>query len=189
MRATNHLDRLSDIELASLSAAGDRAAFGVLMARHSGLVRGLVRRMGAQATLADDIAQDAFIAAFTGIGGYRGEGSFGGWVCRIASRLYIKHVRHEMRYELMAETPETADQWADPGLSKDLDEALKALSAAERLCVTLCSGAGYSHPEAAEILKLPLGTVKSHVKRGLDKLRRRLAPESEEPAVGNAPHG
>ena len=94
MRATNHLDRLSDIELASLSAAGDRAAFGVLMARHSGLVRGLVRRMGAQATLADDIAQDAFIAAFTGIGGYRGEGSFGGWVCRIASRLYIMKSGH-----------------------------------------------------------------------------------------------
>ena len=65
---------LSDVELASLSAAGGREAFGVLMARHAGLVRGLVRRMGAQAAVADDIAQDAFIAAYSGIGGYRGEG-------------------------------------------------------------------------------------------------------------------
>ena len=71
----------------------------------------------------------------------------------------------------------------------DLDEALKSLSAAERLCVSLCCGAGHSHPEAAELLNLPLGTVKSHVKRGLDKLRRALAPEDTDVAVGNAPHG
>ena len=61
----------------------------------------------------------------------------------------------------------------------DLDEALKALSDEERICVTLCYGGGLSHSEAAEALNSPLGTVKSHVKRGLDKLRRRLAPESD----------
>jgi RNA polymerase sigma-70 factor (ECF subfamily) len=58
----------------------------------------------------------------------------------------------------------------------DLEEALKGLSAAERLCVSMCYGAGLSHAEAADALNLPLGTVKSHVKRGLDKLRARLAP-------------
>ena len=58
----------------------------------------------------------------------------------------------------------------------DLDEALKGLSAPERLCVSMCFGAGLSHAEAAEALNLPLGTVKSHVKRGLEKLRARLAP-------------
>ncbi|MGE5502500.1 MAG: RNA polymerase sigma factor, partial [Ignavibacteriales bacterium] len=58
----------------------------------------------------------------------------------------------------------------------DLDEALKSLSPAERMCVSLCYGAGMSHAEAADALNAPLGTVKSHVKRGLDKLRLRLAP-------------
>eukprot|EP01035_Chromulina_nebulosa_P059258 gene59258-81135_t len=58
----------------------------------------------------------------------------------------------------------------------DLDEAMKTLSPAERMCVSLCYGAGLSHAEAAEALNAPLGTVKSHVKRGLDKLRLRLAP-------------
>jgi RNA polymerase sigma factor (sigma-70 family) len=171
-----NLSRLSDADLASLSAAGDRDAFGLLVARHGGLVRGLIRRMGAQPSLADDIAQDAFVAAFTNISGYRGDGAFGSWVCRIAARLYVKRVRKEARYDLMADTPEEADDQPDPGVAMDLDAALCALSEAERLCVSLCSGAGHSHPEVAEMLDLPLGTVKSHVKRGLDKLRRRLAP-------------
>jgi len=54
---------------------------------------------------------------------------------------------------------------------------LKALNETERLCVSLCHGAGLSHPEIASALNLPLGTVKSHVKRGLDKLRARLSPD------------
>ena len=61
-------------------------------------------------------------------------------------------------------------------VSHDLDEALKTLSETERVCVSLCHGAGMSHPEIAAAMNLPLGTVKSHVKRGLDKLRARLSP-------------
>ena len=59
----------------------------------------------------------------------------------------------------------------------DLDEALKGLTDIERLCVSMCHGAGLSHAEIAAALNTPLGTVKSHVKRGLDKLRARLSPE------------
>ena len=61
----------------------------------------------------------------------------------------------------------------------DLDEALKGLTDIERLCVSLCHGAGLSHAEIAAALNTPLGTVKSHVKRGLDKLRDRLSPEPD----------
>jgi RNA polymerase sigma factor (sigma-70 family) len=180
----NHA-QLADLDLASLSAAGDQAAFGALMRRHGPLVRGLVRRMGAQAGMADDIAQDAFIAAYTSIGNYRGEGSFGGWVCRIAGRMYVRKARHELRYQLTDEPIETGDDpGPEPGLLMDLDAALQTLSPAERVCVSLCSGAGYSHPEAAELLQIPLGTVKSHVRRALDKLRRRLEGPREERANG-----
>lgn len=178
---------MTDVELASLATAGDRAAFDVLVRRHGGVVRGLVRRMGAQPALADDMAQDAFVAAFTGIANYRGEGSFGAWVCRIAARTYVRHVRHEFRYALTDEPPEGEAVDPDPGLSMDLDAALQTLSPAERLCVSLCSGTGMSHPEAAELLKMPLGTVKSHVKRGLDKLRLRLT--GPEDANRSVPHG
>ncbi|MGZ8362820.1 MAG: RNA polymerase sigma factor, partial [Caulobacteraceae bacterium] len=94
---------LQDVELAAVAAAGDRKAFGELVKRHGSGVRGLLRRMGADAATADDLAQDAFLAAFEAIADFRGEGSFGGWVKRIAARLYIKRWRKQGRLSIMAE--------------------------------------------------------------------------------------
>ena len=82
---------------------------------------------------------------------------------------------------------ETPGEHADGRI--DLDEALKVLGAPERLCVTLCFGAGLSHAEAADALNLPLGTVKSHVKRGLEKLRTRLAPANGAAVEGRQGNG
>jgi RNA polymerase sigma-70 factor (ECF subfamily) len=135
--------------------------------------------MGAEPSLADDLTQDAFLAAFQQISDFRGEGTFQAWVKRIAARLYVKRWRREAKGRAAALL--AMEDVFDPGEAQnddriDLDEALKALSSAERLCVSLCYGAGLSHAEAAEALNAPLGTVKSHVKRGLDRLRRRLAP-------------
>ncbi|MBA4803084.1 MAG: sigma-70 family RNA polymerase sigma factor [Brevundimonas sp.] len=175
-----------DVELAALAAAGGRREFGELVRRHGSAVRGLLRRMGAQPALADDIAQDAFIQAFERCGEFRGEGTFAAWVKRIAARLYIKRVAKEARYVAEVDSEEIAPV-PDPGGRVDLDEALKSLSEAERLCVSLCHGAGMAHPEIATALNLPLGTVKSHVKRGLDKLRARLQPEPARP-LGRTQH-
>ena len=110
----------------------------------------------------------------------RGEGTFVAWVKRIGARAYLRRLQKERKLGAFAsegldeETP--APTRGDAEAAIDLDGALKELGAAERLCVSLCFGAGLSHAEAAEALNLPLGTVKSHVKRGLDKLRARLAP-------------
>ncbi|WP_291838149.1 sigma-70 family RNA polymerase sigma factor [Brevundimonas sp.] len=164
-----------DVELAALAAAGGRQEFGELVRRHGSAVRALLRRMGAQPSLADDVAQDAFIQAFERCSEFRGDGTFAAWVKRIAARLYLKRVAKEARYVAELETEETVTA-PDPGGLMDLDEALKTLSEPERLCVSLCHGAGMAHPEIATALNLPLGTVKSHVKRGLDKLRARLQP-------------
>src|SRR5580698_8714282 len=168
-----------DVELAGRSATGERAAFGELVRRHSSAVRGLLRRLGADPSLADDLAQDAFLTAFEQIAEFRAEGTFQAWVKRIAARLYVRRWRRDKRTDLMADTPEPE---STPGLDQagaaqriDLDAALNTLSGAERLCVSLCYGGGLSHAEAADALNTPLGTVKSHVKRGLDKLRERLA--------------
>ena len=173
-----------DLELVGFAAAGDRAAFGELVRRHGSAVRGLMRRMGADGATADDVAQDAFLAAFEQIAEFRGEGAFRAWVCRIAARLYVKRWRRQARADLLAEAAEldAAELRAtSPGSDAriDLDEAMKSLSAPERVCVSLCYGAGLSHAEAAAALNAPLGTVKSHVKRGLDKLRSRLSPDGD----------
>ena len=175
-----------DVELAALAAAGGRREFGELVRRHSSAVRGLLRRMGAQPSLADDIAQDAFIQAFERCAEFRGDGTFAAWIKRIAARLYIKRCVKEARYVDEVTDDELAHQ-PHPGDRMDLDEALKILSEPERLCVSLCHGVGMAHPEIASALNLPLGTVKSHVKRGLDKLRARLQPQAGQP-LGSTQH-
>lgn len=187
------LASLHDVELATLAATGDRRAFGELVRRHGSGVRGLLRRMGAPGAEADDVAQDAFLAAFEGIAEYRGEGAFAGWVKRIAARQYLRRLQREKRLAALAlvaeqEAHEPAVQ-SDAAGRIDLDEALKSLGAPERLCVTMCYGAGLSHGEAAEALNLPLGTVKSHVKRGLEKLRTRLAPADGASLEGSRANG
>ncbi len=181
-----------DVELAAFAAAGERRAFGELVRRHGSAVRHLLRRMGAQAAEADDVAQDAFLAAFERITEFRGEGAFAGWVKKIAARQYLRRLQREKRLSAYAEAEGQIQDEGEAGIVApegriDLDEGLKALSAAERMCVSMCYGAGLSHGEAAEALRLPLGTVKSHVKRGLEKLRTRLAPG--EGARGDARRG
>jgi RNA polymerase sigma-70 factor, ECF subfamily len=180
---------LHDVELAALAAAGGRAEFGELVRRHGAGVRGLLRRMGADPATADDVAQDAFLRAFESIAEFRGEGAFAAWVKRIAARLYLKRRRKDGALVLEAEPREPepeARPFADAAGRIDLDEALRVLSPAERLCVSLCYGAGLSHTEAAESLAIPVGTVKSHVKRGLDKLKARLGPDAR---AGSRAHG
>lgn len=173
-----------DLELVALAAAGNRGAFGELVRRHGSAVRGLLRRMGADAALADDLAQDAFLAAYEQIAEFRGEGTFQAWVRRIAARLYVRRWRGDKRFDLHAETPEPEADAPKPSAGDriDLEGALHRLPDVERVCVSLCYGAGLSHAEAALALNLPLGTVKSHVKRGLDRLRARLAPRNPEEA-------
>lgn len=137
--------------------------------------------MGADPALADDVAQDAFIQAFERCADFRGDGTFAAWVRRIAARLYIKRRQKEARWTDLEAAEEPVASMPDRGRTLDLDEALKALSEVERVCVSLCHGAGMTHSEIAAALNLPLGTVKSHVKRALDKLRTRLeiGPQSE----------
>src|SRR5581483_1702280 len=194
MASSRHLKftSLHDVELCGLAAQGERAAFGELVRRHGSAVRGVLRRMGAPPAEADDVAQDAFLTAFERMREFRGEGTFAAWVKKIAARLYLRRLQRERKLgALTAEAveDEPSPPRADADASIDLDGALKALGAAERLCVTMCFGAGLSHTEAAEALNLPLGTVKSHVKRGLDKLRARLAPEHGAVLEGRAGNG
>ena len=194
MPGSGHLTfaSLHDVELCSHAATGERRAFGELVRRHGSAVRGVLRRMGAQPTEADDVAQDAFLAAFERIAEFRGEGTFAGWVKKIAARLYLRRLqRHRKLGVFAAETVEAEGEHGgqDADGRIDLDGALRALGPGERLCVTLCYGAGVSHAEAAEALNLPLGTVKSHVKRGLEKLRTRLAQPANAGLQGKRGNG
>jgi RNA polymerase sigma-70 factor (ECF subfamily) len=174
----------SDQELVALVVAvSDRDAFGELVRRHQGVVRGMLGRLTRNRALADDIAQDAFLRAFRKMGGYRGEGSFKSWLCRIAYTEFLQAHRKRKAVarvmdELGAARGEEAASGADPGDALDLDRALAALSENERACVVLCYACGLSHAEAAEATGLPLGTVKSHVNRGRERMKALMTKET-----------
>jgi RNA polymerase sigma factor (sigma-70 family) len=168
---------LPDDQLVGLAAGGDRAAYGELARRHARFVRDLMRRMGADAATADDLTQDAFIDAMRSLPSYRLEAPFTAWIRTVAARLYLKRKYKDAKTIVMAEPLDAGapdESRIDAGVRMDLNAALQTLSAAERTCVTLCHGAGLTGQEIAHALDVPLGTVKSHVTRGLEKLRRRL---------------
>src|ERR1700754_3851722 len=106
---------LHDVELCTHAATGERRAFGELVRRHGSSVRGLLRRMGAQAAEADDVAQDAFLAAFERITEFRGEGTFVGWVKRIAARQSLRRLQRDKRLSALAVEAEEGEADLGPG--------------------------------------------------------------------------
>jgi len=179
---TGQASHLRDAQLAALALRGDRVAFANLVRGAAPSVGDLLRRMGAQPALADDLTQDALISAYRSLHTFRGDAAFSTWVSAIAGRLYLKRLRKDARFDVLAEPvdPEAAgpDEAAASRERLDLDAALASLSPPERICVSLCHGAGMTHDEIAAALGAPLGTVKSHVLRGMKKLR--LLMRSEE---------
>ncbi len=165
-----------DQALVQRAAAGDAAAFGALTRRHQSKVRGFLRRLTrGDPAAADDLAQETFLEAWRKIAQYRGEGAFAGWLFGIAWSRFLME-RRKRREEPLDDVSEIAG--ADPqpaSLARiDLEKAMARLAPAERAALTLCYAFGHSHGEAAEILRLPLGTVKSHVLRGREKLQALL---------------
>jgi len=169
----------SDPDLAVKAADGDRHAFGELVRRHQSTVRGMMRRLTqGHGPNADDLAQAAFLRAWTQIGTYSG-GTFRGWICAIAYREFLQKRRK------MAAEQRTVDaaqvlaegqfQPEDHGMTRDLNGALKRLPEAQRIAIVMCVGAGLSHLEISMVTGWPLGTVKSHVLRGKQALRLLLS--------------
>lgn len=157
----------------------DRRAFEQLMRRHQGMVRAQLRRLlrGEQAR-ADDLAQETFLLAWRKLDQFRGEARFSTWLHRIAFSCFLQARR---RWSLAVECPDNkaADCRAAPRdpveLRLDVERAMQRLSAPEQHVLLHIVQLGMSHDEAAYVLDMPLGTVKSHAKRGKDKLRRLLA--------------
>jgi RNA polymerase sigma factor (sigma-70 family) len=157
----------------------DQHAFGELVRRHQSTVRGLLRQLTrTDLALADDLAQDTFLRAYKHIRSFRGEARFSTWLYRIAYNCFREDARR--RKELVGIDDERLQaeqdpQTVDPGLRHDLMHALSLLPLHERTAVLLCCQNGLSHDEAARVLEIPLGTVKTNVLRGREKLKRALA--------------
>jgi len=172
-----------DTELVARVLAGDdRRAFAELVGRHQSAVRGLLRRLTAgDAALADDLAQQVFVTAWRKLGSWRGGARLSTWLHRIAWNAWASQARRAPPVE--PPSPEPARSTEDAVLDhRDLARALGQLRPEERAALAVTYGQELTHEEAAELLGCPVGTLKTNVLRGKEKLRRLLAPEPEETA-------
>lgn len=154
-----------DVALCARSAAGDEQAFALLVAKHERALRGFLARLGT-GNMADDIAQEAFIKAWRFAGQYDGKARFSTWLTRIAWRCWLDRCR---RREPVPEA--IGGDRVDSSERSEIDDMLMRLSPAERAALVLCEGHGWTHAEAAAMLGLPLGTLKSTVARAKERCR------------------
>jgi RNA polymerase sigma-70 factor (ECF subfamily) len=156
--------------------------FKAFVARHHGPLRGFLRRLCDDDALADDVAQETFLKARRALHTFRGEGSEASWLLRIGYREFLNTRRrktHEVHSDddVVGIDTDAARRTARIA-ERDVRRALRVLSDDERAAIAACFYEGLTHDEAASVLDMPLGTLKSHVARAKEKLRGPLASYS-----------
>ncbi len=173
---------MEDAELAVLAQAGDHDAFGALVQRYMGQARRVARGLLHNDADADDATQDAFFSAFRNLGRFDPERPFGPWLLRIVANAATDRLRRQ-KVRLTEQIPAGAHfKGAGPDRETSRREfraavrhALQQLSERRRMAVVLFDAEGYSHKEIADILKVPVGTVRSDVFHARRALRKSLA--------------
>jgi len=187
---------LEDRELALLATKGREGAFRELLTRYERPVFSLVYRMVRDRTLAEDLAQEAFIRAFGAIDSYDSRYKFSNWIFKIANNHTIDYLRKRKLDTVSihgsphASTPEEEsrttlvlqsggesplDHVENQELGGQIERAIGELRPEYRAVILLRHVEGHSYEEIAEILDLPLGTVKTYLHRGRGELKERLA--------------
>ncbi|HEX3909992.1 MAG TPA: RNA polymerase sigma factor [Solirubrobacteraceae bacterium] len=180
------LRRLADEELMELVARNDAEAFEVILERHADAAFSLAYRICGRRTVAEDVAQEAFLALWRSGTRYdRARGSVRTWALGIVHNRSIDALRrsatHDRRrasdegIEETLEAPERTDAQAiDNATSQEIRNALGELPADQRRVIELAYFGGFTHVEIASMLGTPVGTVKGRMRLGLQKLRSRL---------------
>jgi RNA polymerase sigma-70 factor (ECF subfamily) len=190
------LSAATDQEIVALARAGHEPAYRELIRRYERPLFSLVFRMVRDRELAEDLAQETFVKALNALDSYRPEFKFSSWIFKIANNAAIDHLRRRELDTLSldgsphAETPEaieaTALQIGNRGespldaveakeLGGEIERAIGLLRPEYRSCILLRHVEGRAYEEIAEILNLPLGTVKTYIHRARNELRLALA--------------
>ena len=196
MAAKLDLAAKSDQEIVALARAGNEAGYRELIRRYERPVFSLLYRMLRDRELAEDLAQETFIKALNAIESYRPEFKFSSWIFKIANNAAIDHLRRRELDTLSlegsphAETPDAVEATAlqvgakqeSPldavearELGGQIEVAIAQLRPEYRSCILLRHVDGRAYEEIAEILDLPLGTVKTYIHRARNELRQALA--------------
>ena len=190
------LEIIAEARVVSEALGGSQPAFEQIVRRYQRPVIALIARMTGDAALAEDLAQETFVKALNAIDSYRPEFKFSSWIFKIANNAAIDHLRRRELDTLSldgsphAETPEAMQATAlqigarqesplDAVEAKELGGSIEAaigrLRPEYRSCILLRHVEGRAYEEIAEILDLPLGTVKTYIHRARNELRLALA--------------
>lgn len=170
----------SDIELVErVLSNNDQHSFTKLVMRHQLLVRSvLVRACRYDRHYVDDLLQETFLRAYLSLSSFRKESKLSTWLYTIAFNVAADKCR---RKRVECHALDTIEEMAaycqalnQSDLQGDLIKAMAEISEQQKKAVQLCLAEGYTHADAAQVLQLPLGTVKSHVARGRVRLQQIL---------------
>ncbi len=194
------LQSLSDQEVVALARAGKEAAYRELLRRYERPVFSLIYRMVRDQALAEDLAQDSFVKVLNALDSYRPEYKFSSWVFKIANNVAIDQLRRReldtlsldgapdarTKDEVEATALQAVDRTETPlaelesrELGSRIEQAIAKLRPEYRSCILLRHVEGRSYEEIAEVLDLPLGTVKTYIHRARHELREYLEPYRE----------
>lgn len=158
------------------AVAGDSIAFRQLVQAHQSSVRGFLKRaLRGDSARADDLAQEVFLLAFKHLKDFRFESSLSTWLRRIAYNVYVDEFRKQVPTSVAMDIEEPTAPATHPELRVDLQRALNQLREEERMAVILTVIEEWTHEEASESMKIPLGTLKSHALRGRKNLATLLS--------------
>jgi len=196
MATAKDLRTLGDREVVALAKAGREAAYRELLSRYERPVFSLIYRMVRDRALAEDLAQETFIKVLNALDTYRPEFKFSSWIFKIANNAAIDQLRKREVETLSldgAPSARTADeveatalQAVDRGesplaelesreLGTEIEQAIGRLRPEYRTAILLRHVEGRAYEEIAEVMDLPLGTVKTYIHRARLELREYLA--------------
>ena len=189
LTGSKDIHRLADEELMELVADGDARAFEVVYDRHGGPAFSLAYRMVGNRTIAEDITQEAFLSIWRSRVRYQRErGSVRSWVLGIVHHRGIDALRRNLVHERRRASAEGIEERHEAPERTDVevarrDEARSVRAAIDELpdqqgqVIELAYFGGFTHTQIAEMLQMPIGTVKGRMRLGLEKLRRALSQE------------
>ena len=187
------LQSLADEELMALVAKGQARAFETIYERHGGAAFSLAYRMCGSRSLAEDVAQEAFLSIWRSGGRYdRARGSVRTWVLGIVHNRAIDALRRTVVHERRRASDEGIEERFEARERTEVEAArreeastirgmLQTLPDEQSRVIELAYFGGFTHSEIAEMLGAPIGTVKGRMRLGLEKLRGQLAPQGAMP--------
>lgn len=170
-----------DAGLVARVLEGDERAFDELYERHQPPVYRYALRMSGSTTVADDVVQDVFLALLRGARGYDAStGPLGSYLYGIARNTLLRHWRMSMPSEELNESAPAPETDPLEGLTRaesvgQLRQALMALPVHYREAVVLCELEEMPYADAAEVLGVPVGTIRSRLSRARAMLLDRLS--------------